>query len=93
MRATKTVLMQPYAYRDFGSLVSVGKWTTVGTLTGYLSGRGIIVEGVFAGIMYRSLRLLHGIPRAVLSVVVRALAPRRSRTRRHRASSARLARR
>jgi NADH dehydrogenase len=71
--------LQPYTYRDFGSLVSLGKWTTVGTLTGFLSGRGIFVEGVFAGIMYRSLRLLHeralsGTARAVLSVVVRALA-------------------
>ena len=51
--------LRPYTYRDFGSLVSLGKWTTVGNLMGFLFGRGIFVEGVFAQIMYRSLRLLH----------------------------------
>jgi NADH dehydrogenase len=73
--------LQPYTYHDFGSLVSLGKWTTVGSLMGFLSGRGIFVEGMFAQIMYRSLRLLHeralnGTPRAVLSVLARALAYR-----------------
>jgi NADH:ubiquinone reductase (H+-translocating) len=73
--------LQPYTYRDFGSLVSLGKWTTVGSLMGFLSGRGIFVEGMFAQIMYRSLRLLHeralnGTPRAVLGVLARALAHR-----------------
>ena len=73
--------LRPYIYRDFGSLVSLGKWTTVGNLMGFLLGRGIFVEGVFAQIMYRSLRLLHerainGTPRAVLAVLARALAHR-----------------
>jgi len=73
--------LRPYTYRDFGSLVSLGKWTTVGNLMGFLLGRGIFVEGVFAQIMYRSLRLLHerainGTPRAVLGVLARALAHR-----------------
>src|SRR6266566_3400689 len=73
--------LRPYTYRDFGSLVSLGKWSTVGNLMGFLSGRGIFVEGVFAQIMYRSLRLLHerainGTPRAVLGVLARALAQR-----------------
>jgi hypothetical protein len=40
--------LRPYTYRDFGSLVSLGKWTTVGNLMGFLFGRGIFVEGVFA---------------------------------------------
>jgi NADH dehydrogenase len=70
----------PYAYRDFGSLVSLGKSSTVGSLTG-LFGRSIFVEGRFARIMYRSLRILHeralgGTPRAVLNLVTRALAHR-----------------
>jgi NADH dehydrogenase len=73
--------LQPYTYRDFGSLVSLGKWSTVGSLMGFLLGRGIFIEGVFAQIMYRSLRLLHeralnGTPRAVLGALVRALAHR-----------------
>jgi NADH dehydrogenase len=75
--------LQPYTYRDFGSLVLLGKWTTVGSLMGFLSGRGIFVDGMFAQIMYRSLRLLHeralnGTPRAVLGVLARALAHRTS---------------
>jgi NADH dehydrogenase len=71
----------PYKYRDFGSLVSLGKWSTVGNLMGFLFGRSFFVEGVFALIMYRSLRIMHdqalgGTARAVLGVIVRTLARR-----------------
>lgn len=71
----------PYTYRDFGSLVSLGRWSTVGNLMGFLLGRSIFIEGLFAQIMYRSLRFLHeralgGTPRALLGMVVRALAHR-----------------
>jgi len=71
----------PYKYRDFGSLVSLGKWSTVGNLMGFLFGRSFFVEGLFAQIMYRSLRVMHdqalgGAARAVLGVVVRGLAHR-----------------
>jgi NADH:ubiquinone reductase (H+-translocating) len=71
----------PYRYRDFGSLVSLGRWTTVGNLMGFLSGRGLFIEGLFAQLMYRSLRLmheraLHGTGSAVLGVVARALSRR-----------------
>jgi NADH dehydrogenase len=71
--------MQPYAYRDFGSLVSLGKWSTIGNLMGFLSGRGIFVEGLFARTMYQSLRLmddqaLGGTRRAVLAQIARTLA-------------------
>jgi NADH:ubiquinone reductase (H+-translocating) len=71
--------LQPYAYRDFGSLVSLGKWSTVGNLMGFLSGRGIFVEGLFARTMYQSLRLMHdhalgGTRRAVLALIARTLA-------------------
>jgi NADH dehydrogenase len=70
----------PYIYRDFGSLVSLGRRSTVGTLMG-LFGRGFFIEGLFAGIMYRSLRTLHeralhGTRRAVLGLLARALSPR-----------------
>jgi len=73
--------LKPYTYRDFGSLVSLGKWSTVGNLMGFLFGRSIFVEGLFANIMYRSLRLMHdqalgGTRRALLAVIVRALAHR-----------------
>jgi NADH dehydrogenase len=73
--------LRPYTYRDFGSLVSLGKWRTVGNLMGLLSGRSIFVEGLFAGIMYRSLRVQHeralgGAGYAVLKLLVRALSRR-----------------
>ena len=73
--------LRPYTYRDFGSLVSLGKWRTVGNLMGLLSGRSIFVEGLFAGIMYRSLRVQHeralgGTGYAVLKLLVRALSRR-----------------
>jgi NADH dehydrogenase len=48
---------------------------------GFLFGRSIFVEGLFARIMYRSLRLMHeqalgGTRRALLALVARALARR-----------------
>jgi len=66
----------PYTYRDFGSLVSLGKHTTVGSLMGFL-----FIEGLFARLMYRSLRMLHeralhGTPSAVLGMLSRALSRR-----------------
>jgi NADH:ubiquinone reductase (H+-translocating) len=71
----------PYTYRDFGSLVSLGKHTTVGNLMGFLFGRGMYIEGLFARLMYRSLRMLHeralhGTPSAVLGTLSRALSRR-----------------
>jgi NADH dehydrogenase len=73
--------LQPYTYRDFGSLVSLGRWTTVGSLMGFLSGRSLFVEGLFARLMYYSLRVQHervlgGAAYAVLNLLARALARR-----------------
>src|SRR5438132_3513231 len=45
--------LRPYTYRDFGSLVSLGKWSTLGNLMGFLLGRGIFGECVCAQILYR----------------------------------------
>ncbi|MBV8264488.1 MAG: NAD(P)/FAD-dependent oxidoreductase [Candidatus Eremiobacteraeota bacterium] len=71
----------PYTYRDFGSLVSLGRWSTVGNLMGFLSGRGLFVEGLFASLMYRALRLMHertlrGAPSALFGAIARALSRR-----------------
>jgi NADH:ubiquinone reductase (H+-translocating) len=68
----------PYRYRDFGSLVSLGDYSTVGNLMGFLLGKSIFIEGLFARLMYRSLhamheRALHGSSRTVLGVVSRRL--------------------
>jgi NADH dehydrogenase len=51
--------LEPYRYRDFGSLVSLGKYSTVGSLMGFLSGRSMFIEGLFARLMYRSLYKMH----------------------------------
>ena len=47
----------PWRYRDFGSLVSLGEYSTVGSLMGGLMGRTLWIEGLFARLMYRSLYL------------------------------------
>jgi NADH:quinone reductase (non-electrogenic) len=50
---------QPFSYRDFGSLVSLGNYTTVGNLMGALVGKSFFIEGHFARLMYRSLYKMH----------------------------------
>jgi NADH dehydrogenase len=47
-----------YRYRDFGSLVSLGGYSTVGSLMG-LVGRNFFIEGQFARLMYRMLYKMH----------------------------------
>jgi NADH dehydrogenase len=49
----------PFVYRDFGSLVSLGKYSTVGSLMGFVVGKSMFIEGLFARIMYRSLYKMH----------------------------------
>jgi NADH dehydrogenase len=51
--------LQPWRYRDFGSLVSLGEYSTVGNLMGSLVGGNIWVEGLFARTMYLSLYKMH----------------------------------
>lgn len=48
-----------YKYRDYGSLVNLGRYSTVGSLMGALSGGSMHIEGLFARIMYRSLYQMH----------------------------------
>lgn len=47
-----------YRYRDYGSLVSLGKYSTVGNLMGNLTGT-VMVEGFVARLVYLSLYKLH----------------------------------
>jgi NADH:ubiquinone reductase (H+-translocating) len=49
--SVRTAPLRQYAYRDFGSLVSFGKRSTVGNLMGFLSGRSFFVERLFARTM------------------------------------------
>jgi NADH:ubiquinone reductase (H+-translocating) len=48
-----------YQYKDFGSLVSLGEYSTVGSLMGALVGGSLMVEGLFAKLMYVSLYKMH----------------------------------
>jgi NADH dehydrogenase len=73
--------LKPFVYRDFGSLVSLGEYTTVGNLMGFISGRSLMVEGLFAKIMYRSLYKMHqmalyGPLKVALDTVARTLTRR-----------------
>jgi NADH:ubiquinone reductase (H+-translocating) len=73
--------LQQFHYRDFGSLVSLGEYSTVGNLMGFLTGKGLMVEGYFARLMYRSLykmhqRALYGSWRVMLDTIARALTRR-----------------
>ena len=51
--------LKPYYYKDFGSLVSLGKFSTVGNMMGGLIGSNLMIEGYFAKLMYQSLYKLH----------------------------------
>jgi NADH dehydrogenase len=51
--------MNPFRYRDFGSLVSLGDYSTVGSLMGFIVGKSMFIEGLFARVMYRSLYKMH----------------------------------
>ena len=51
--------LKPWRYRDFGSLVSLGEYSTVGNLMGALVGGNLWVEGLFARTVYLSLYKMH----------------------------------
>lgn len=68
--------LAPYRYRDFGSLVSLGEFGTVGNLMG-----GTLIEGLFARTMYLSLYklhelALHGFPKVALDTLARLITRR-----------------
>ena len=73
--------LKPFVYRDFGSLVSLGKFSTVGSLMGGLSRGSIMIEGYFAKLMYMSLYkmhelALHGFTKVFLDTLARILTRR-----------------
>ncbi len=51
--------LKPWRYRDFGSLVSFGEYSTIGSLMGALLGGTLFIEGLFARLMYVSLYRMH----------------------------------
>jgi NADH dehydrogenase len=72
---------EPFVYRDFGSLVSLGKFSTVGSLMGGLTRGSVMIEGYFAKLMYLSLYkmhelALHGFTKVFLDTLARILTRR-----------------
>lgn len=72
---------RPWTYRDFGSLVSLGEYSTVGSLMGKLIGGSLFIQGWFARIMYVSLYklhqyALHGFARVFLETLARTITRR-----------------
>ncbi len=49
-----------YRYRDYGSLITLGRYSTVGSLMGHLTG-SVMVSGFFARLTYLSLHEMHQI--------------------------------
>lgn len=73
--------VKPWTYRDFGSLVSLGKYSTVGSLMGAVSRGSLMIEGYFAALMYVSLYkmheyALHGLTKVLLDTLARLLTRR-----------------
>ena len=63
-----------YVYKDYGSLVNLGRYSTVGNLMGSLLGGSMFVEGLIARFMYLMLYQMHlSALHGVVSVVFRLL--------------------
>jgi len=74
--------LEPFIYRDFGSLVSFGRWGAVGNLMGFAIGKGLFIEGALARLMYRSLykmheMALHGVLKTAVGMLARGLSRQR----------------
>ena len=51
--------LKPFVYRDHGSLVSLSRFSTVGSLMGNLIGGSMAIEGRLARFAYVSLYRMH----------------------------------
>ena len=73
-----------YRYVDYGSLINMSRYSTVGNLMGNLTGRisgNFMIEGVFARLVYLSLYklhqlALHGVVRVIVSTLANLLTHR-----------------
>ena len=77
--------LRPYAYTDRGSLVSLSRYSTVGSLMGNLVGGRMAIEGRLARFVYMSLYRMHllamhgwlrGVALILIGHVARILRPR-----------------
>lgn len=67
-----------WAYRDVGSLMSLRRHSTAGSLMGGLTGGSLMIEGYFARLMYLSRYkmheyALHGFAKVFLDTLVRLI--------------------
>ena len=73
-----------YRYVDYGSLINMSRYSTVGNLMGNLTGRisgNFMIEGVFARLVYLSLYkmhqlALHGVVRVIIATLANLLTHR-----------------
>ena len=80
-RVANDINLPNYHYRDYGSLVNLGRYSTVGSLMGALSGGNMYIQGMFARLMYQSLykmhlMTLHGMTEVVLQTLARMITRR-----------------
>lgn len=73
--------LSEWTYHDRGSLVSLGAYSTVGSLMGNLVGKNLFIEGYVARLMYQSLYkmhqlALHGPVKVVLDTLARVITRR-----------------
>ena len=67
--------LTPFTYRDHGSLVSLSRFSTVGSLMGNLIGGRMAIEGRLARFVYTSLYrmhliAIHGWPKGIALLIV-----------------------
>ena len=58
-RLQKGKPLRPFVYHDHGSLVSLSRFSTVGSLMGNLIGGRMAIEGRLARFVYKSLYRMH----------------------------------
>jgi NADH dehydrogenase len=58
-RLAKGKALRPFVYKDHGSLVSLSRFSTVGSLMGNLIGGRMAIEGRLARFVYKSLYRMH----------------------------------
>ena len=73
--------LKPWQYRDYGSLIALSRYTTVGNLMGALVGGNLFIEGRLARLMYKSLYkrhelALHGLAKVTLDTMARMITRR-----------------
>ena len=73
--------LRDYRYRDFGSLVSLGEFSTVGNMMGGPLKGSLLIQGRFARLMYLSLYKmhelsLHGFAKVALETLARMITRR-----------------